>query len=405
MNKFFARAIAGMIPFRNLRHKVREQLIPAPRKKEGTTSAQGQMITHLNALGQLIHQDNSHVAARLDVLEQFVRQNTNRISARLNAFEQLINENMVHTTQLVSQIESNQVMLSGSCREKYLMIAGTNKQQLHLHTSDSGELCFTLPQAKNIKLPPVLVLTLPKAGTHFMAKILDNIGYQNAGYYVYNYDGRHILVDYRSSFDIESRLILLSRDNSINMPLDVSLSLLLQGQYATGHIVPDAYYDMGKIRNIRKIHMIRDLRVVLVSLMRWYQKLLASPFAGNTSEELMLSFIDSHGSAYREQHVRGAVIWMQKSEIPTIRYEDLLSVESSRKIACAEIIADVVDGDVSSILSAIEKAANAATITKMDAPSALAGYWTAKVEDAFVAHGFDELNKQLDYAKKWRPAL
>lgn len=229
-----------------------------------------------------------------------------------------------------------------------------------------------------------------------MAKVLDYLGYSNSRYILYNCNEKGRVHTGKSHCGDE----VLDKYAYV-LPYDVSLSLLKQGQYTMGHLLPTDDYETGKIKSIQKIYMVRELRSGLVSLMRWSQKLNDFAAVGSAREQMALFMKTPRvGTAYYELAV-GSVAWTQKRKLPLLCYEDMISAEPAAKVRCAEIIAGVVDCEVSLVLSAIDNALNAQTNTKMNTPSTLSEYWSQEAEDAFVALGFDELNEQLGYSRTW----
>lgn len=129
-----------------------------------------------------------------------------------------------------------------------------------IHLDEKLRPCATL--ARGICPHRVLVCSLPKAGTYFIAELLRQIGCESIGMHI----------DHAVVWDYRQRTIEEIRTDSfryiVEMPLELSLRLIRKGQFAVGHIEHNNE-TRGLLRGLKKVFVCRDLRDALISQMRF----------------------------------------------------------------------------------------------------------------------------------------
>lgn len=181
---------------------------------------------------------------------------------------------------------------------------------------------------------PVIIVSIPKAGTYLVAEILKSLGLEDAGIHV-NPDS---LSDYRFATIKEAREDYLKY--TVRLPLEKSVRLVLSGQFIVGHLPYEAYI-VGMLKDFKVIFVKRDLRDALISQMRFF----SLPGRGQHTNhawknledgpEKLLAFMDLYGAEFIRIY-DGMANWLEDAGACKVSFEDIYS-DHGLDIACETI--------------------------------------------------------------------
>jgi hypothetical protein len=247
---------------------------------------------------------------------------------------------------------------------------------------------------------PAIVLSMPKAGTYLVAKILEALGLVDLEVHLWETG----LSDYRGRSNSEK----LERDRELarNIPLRTSAKMVLPGQFAVGHIpcTPEARL---QLETFVRIVCLRDVRHALVSLMRFeHRRLLADPLRAPDRRgwaqspqgpERMRGFLAAEG-AWLLGLSRAAFEWTRGADSVVSRFEDLLGDNGAEaQLRALARIASAVGVDGFAGRRVLDKVLGAETLTYSGRRSKLEGVWDEAVERDFRDMGGREVNELLGY--------
>ncbi len=273
-------------------------------------------------------------------------------------------------------------------------------KRLDLHTDESGRLCFSVEAGETDH--PVCVLSWPKAGTYYVAQILENLGLVNTECHV-GLDG---FTDYRG-LTIDEKL-RLARTKSFAGPLELTSGLVLPGQFIVGHL-PRTWRSVRSLKLFRKVLLVRCWRECLVSFRRFERRrVLADPGRLADRErawvyvddecQQQVGFMETFADSVTKS-ARDMIAWSKDDEILTIRHEQLNGSQGADKLRqCVRGMADhlgiVGDFDCDALIA---RTRGTPTLTRNDQPSRIDDCWSTKAEDIFVSVGGAEVNKLMGY--------
>lgn len=245
---------------------------------------------------------------------------------------------------------------------------------------------------------PVVVATMPKSGTYFVAEYLKCLGLVDSGAHAdeggfSDYRGRD-----RSSARTEFKSLYM------RLPLRETLCLLGPGQYLVGHLpLRDETRDL--FSGIAVIAVRREVRAALVSFMRWIE---LSGRADEADHEWLgeppgpirtASFLRARGEAL-VGYFSLARTWLDEPCATQVAYEDLVGdFGEFRKADAAHAIAKAVGAphSIGEALQCLRAATGTETLTYSGRRTTLDEHWSAECEGVFDALGGDELNGRLGY--------
>lgn len=266
---------------------------------------------------------------------------------------------------------------------------------------DHGKFSFmphSLRKSDSV-LPGIIVVTLPKSGTHLWMKILEECGFvltEIEGCATHIADLRGVSFDgyYQSNI------------TPINMPLYLQIQCLKNGDILPGHIdFSCAEYVQGHPFLISK----RDFRTTAVSYLRHcqcYKNLYSETpwYSLGATEEALFHFLHSEVFAGHMHMCREIIKWDQAFPDHVVRYEDVQQPGSAEYAGVVEKLSRITGLDADSVSAAIERARGTRTFTYSGKKSSLDGIWSDRVEARFQELQGHILNEQLGYSRDWRPA-
>ena len=244
----------------------------------------------------------------------------------------------------------------------------------------------------------IVVCSLPKAGTYFLAEVLSQMGCVATLLHL----SSEVLTDYRWATRQEAREEYQRFITSLE--LSKSLKLVQPGQFAVGHLGCSPQ-SRALLSDFKKVFLYRDMRDGLVSFLR---------FAADTQREgprtrdwsdlpdgpgKMLGFLDHLGESYFAMCLPMGD-WLDQTDVFKLSFETLYGdhgIEAQRKAlealyAYLEISERSVPPE-----ELVAKAMGRPTKTWSGRRTERGIYWNADVEARFRELGGLELNERLGY--------
>jgi hypothetical protein len=142
-------------------------------------------------------------------------------------------------------------------------------QAVYLEVMPNGVLAFKA-ECGNCRRK-AFVISMPKSGTYLIAKILSELGLVDVEIHA----APAVVTDYRDK-TIDDK-IGKARQYVRYLPIEISSSLIHEGQFAVGHL-PYDWRHISASRDFARIVTVRNPRDALVSMMRFEMKrMLADP--------------------------------------------------------------------------------------------------------------------------------
>jgi len=192
----------------------------------------------------------------------------------------------------------------------------------------------------NDDLPPVIVNSFPKSGTHLLGRIIKQLNYHeipimvlNDNYLDFNKNGDWNKWEPIVNAGLSEKIINPKR---IGCPSTVAVSKLRMGQYFVSHLKHST--KMNKLiekKSIKHIFIIRDLRDVICSMANYRMNLKAHAYLPNwyfylkslqTEDERLLTCIkglDRFLESYLT-HLEYGWGWLTENNVLIVRFENLV---------------------------------------------------------------------------------
>jgi hypothetical protein len=245
-----------------------------------------------------------------------------------------------------------------------------------------------------------MIVTVPKAGTYLMAKVLANLGMVDLEVHL----SETTMGDFRymSIEEKISKVRMLVQD----IPLEVSARMILPGQFGVGHLscTPN---NREILAPFVRILCLREVRHALVSYMRFEARrcaadplwLAGARFWLDAPDNIarMRGFLATNAEGYLRL-VRGIHGWTHEPGVITCRFEDLVGENGAvAQHRSAESVAVGIGLDASAGLTALLGALGQPTLTYSGRRTTLEGFWNSSSEAFFREIGGHEVNELLGY--------
>lgn len=256
----------------------------------------------------------------------------------------------------------------------------------------ASERCDECPN-----LPGLFIVTLPKSGTYFWGKILQECGYEDIEIHA---DG-HCFSDYRGH-TIREKLDNFT-DYTVQMPFFLQTQLIERGQYLLGHL---PYFCAEFIKNEIFIVTVRDLRTVFVSFLRFAQRRRhyanTAWYSLGCTEEALYTFICSPEARELIGPATELCRWVENYPEHVLRFEDLSQPESDGYCKIVDYLGRQTSLGPTAVAAAIERARGTETKTWSGKLSVVEDFWSERIENQFKLLGADVLNERLGYNRVWK---
>ena len=250
----------------------------------------------------------------------------------------------------------------------------------------------------------IFILTVPKSGTYLIAKIFENFGIVNCGVHV----ATDIIQDNR--FADEQILRVQPGIYTISAPLDISVDLICPGQFAFGHI-PCSKNEQSLLGVFRKVFSFRDLRDVIISLVRYYESrkvkitkperlVLYEKFKELLmGSKKMFYWFELWGSEI-ETLIRYMSPWKDCQDVFQLKFEVLMGdYGKEHQISLLNDLCRFVglDIDEDKIEEALRDSIGSDTLTYSGKRSSYSQWWNNDIDELYRSYGYEELNKAYGY--------
>lgn len=231
--------------------------------------------------------------------------------------------------------------------------------------------------------PPLVINSIPKSGTYFIEAALAKLGMCSLNLHI----SSDFLHDYRGvdQADMHRKPAALA----VNVPAAALAEILCVGEMVVGHI--DEHIQLDKIGRlgVRVLHVVRDLREVLVSLYHFKKNRVEPVSPGDVVwrtlplEAGFIAFL-SYFETLDIAHI------MRMTEIILARPEPMLQYE--------QMVQGIVppEANLSGLGESLSATFNQPTSTLSGRDRSLS-LWSPTIEEFFVASGMHALNKKLGY--------
>lgn len=311
---------------------------------------------------------------------------------------QKLNDELSELKKMLNALNHNLIQLGIGSETVYF---SDGNKIFPLYRDDKGKLSFTLPSStkEHSDFPGIIVVTLPKSGTHLWVKILEECGFVPTGIFSH----QTTCGDFRNITDED---FFQSPENiPLYLPFYLQVQCLKKGEILPGHMdFSCAKYVQGHPILISK----RDFRTAAISLLRHSQrfKIFSNEpwYSLGATEEALHSFIQSKAFALQIQLCKEIIKWEQAFPDHVVRYEDLEQPGSAEYAGVVEKLSRITGLDADRVSSAIERAHGAKTFTYSGKKSSLDGIWSDRVEERFQELQGHILNEQMGYPRDWKRA-
>jgi len=245
-------------------------------------------------------------------------------------------------------------------------------------------------------LAPWVVVTIPKSGTYLTAAYLKELGLIDSGVHLDDIG----FSDYRNRTILE--MVENYREFRKIYPLRKSIKLLREGQFAVGHI---GFNDqtVTELAKSNIIFVTREIRTVMVSMMRW----LSCHGRGEAShwksiednQQKMLAFLRESGPSLIGwfDAIAG---WNTYQDALILQFEVLTGGGGTAADLAYRVAQETGVGlSVQQAADMLNKVMGQSTTTWSGKLSELNEFWSDEAEDLFRTIGGVELNQRLGYPK------
>ena len=312
------------------------------------------------------------------------------IHERIGSTEWHINRNY----EAIKDVLYSMISIASASKKTSLFLPDGTQHLYDVEKEANGGICFRSTEGNG--RPPVFIVTLPKSGTYFLGKIIEELGYAN----VHIHSGRDAFHDYRNRNLKEQMDSYLNF--SVMLPYILQIQLVRSGQYLLGHLP----YECAPLLESKSLFlMIRDMRYVLLSALRFlqrreYYKNRNWFYRGNTEEALFLFMCDDSAKQFIQSGIQ-MIEWCKLRPASVIRYEYIIDETNEYFLTTVKRLADMLAIPYTEVLSARERAAGQQTHSYSGKPSQLAGIWSDRIEEKFHELGGEKINYELGYCTGW----
>lgn len=272
-----------------------------------------------------------------------------------------------------------------------------------MYRGEDGKLFFTPPEHASVQARErgnIFFVTLPKSGTHFWMKILEECGYIKT-------DADNvwtICVDIRN-IPSEKFFQTPLTEIYVEFPFYLHTQCLRPKEFILGH----TNFSCSKyIHEEKFLICVREFRTTIVSLLRFVQRMIdyrdAPWYSLGPTEEALYLFVQSSTFEWQINMCKEIIKWIQAFPDRVVRFEALDQPGSAEYADVVEKLCRVTELDADTVAAAIERARGAKTLTYTGKKSSLDGIWSERIEERFRAMQCHILNEQMGYSRDWKPA-
>lgn len=291
---------------------------------------------------------------------------------------------------LFSEILANQIMASENADEKevdYLVRWGGERKTMKLFRDKKGKLSLLPRNPENKHDRSVIYSSLPKCGTHFIQRVLYNLGFESVDFNPHHrFDG--VVTDWRFCDRINNE--------QYYFPYFMAGQLLQPGQMLGGHILPEWMKNMCAPNEA--FVGVRDLRFAVVSYFRQRHVHSADVHSRRafTEEELYMFLVNGDKQDERMWDLM-RIMTPLTSYCKIVRFEELSAAKNGIASSSIDAIASITGCSEKDVLEAAAKSNGQKTFTFSGEHSKIKDVWSKRIEDVFVSLKLDVANEELGY--------
>jgi len=245
----------------------------------------------------------------------------------------------------------------------------------------------------------VFLATVPKAGTYMMAQILARLDLVSCRVHV----AKDEVVDLRFAPDAIARYYPSELGRRID--LQDSLRMIAPGQFAFGHIGLEIPGARAGLAGFKVVVMVRNLRDVYVSLLRYFRERRDMPLVGVQTALLddlarLLEWDMDRVGPHRLLGFQGLARWRDEPNALCLRYEAVVGDEGREtQLDALRRLATFLGGTGPDdrLADILRTVIGQPTVTKMEEPTVAAAHWSEEAERRYRRIGFPALNRELGY--------
>ena len=245
---------------------------------------------------------------------------------------------------------------------------------------------------------PVVVLSVPKAGTYLMGQVLTLLGVRDTGIH---FDE----VGFQDNSGRSREAILADCLTLRRAAKDSEVVLRIPaGHYGVGHARHSEELERS-LSQCQTLFLRREVRACVISMMRFCDR---PDWDGDRSwkdeqepSRKVLAYLRSDGVNFLAW-ISGIILWERSPVVTRFRFEDLVAGGDRATATVVEVATAVsMHVDLPFAQKVIETALLSNTVTRSSRPSIVEEYWSADAESEFRRLGGHHLNGQIGYPQNW----
>jgi hypothetical protein len=249
---------------------------------------------------------------------------------------------------------------------------------------------------KDVERPPVIVNSIPKAGTYFLEAALADVGFVPSRLQL---GGRTVVHDYRDVPEVE--IHRMPRLVELQCPLAHVAAALEGGDVAVGHVEFEDILTDIRQQGVLVLSVVRDLRSVIQSLFRFKLTKVAPVDAADVHWRTLEG--DAQLAGFLKYYHGGDLDFIRRigrmmAKIPGaafLRYETLS--EGRLDPACLALLEDKSPELARKLSDSLAKTKGTKTPTWSGGHSSWQDMWTYDLEVYFRQSGMQAVNELLGY--------
>jgi hypothetical protein len=275
------------------------------------------------------------------------------------------------------------------------LLDASGGRRLPLHRLASGHLVANRRQGH--ATCRVMVVSMPKAGTYLVARLLDRLGFVDTELHL----GETVLTDYRG-LPIEEKRGAGFRERVIQLPITMSAGLVTTGQFAVGHL-PHTPAVRQALAGFRTIVLVRNPYDAIVSRLRFRVESGREPpetpwvrMAPGPAQAL--AYLHHVGRDRVVGSIAPLVGWLDEPGVFMASFERLTESrgdELRQRLAALAAFVDADGTDIETLF--LNEVLDRPTPTLSSRRTRTRDYLDADVEDLLRSWGFEELARRFGY--------
>ncbi|MGA0608465.1 hypothetical protein ACO2Q0_20930 [Phenylobacterium sp. VNQ135] len=242
---------------------------------------------------------------------------------------------------------------------------------------------------------PLMVLSIPKAGTYLIAAWLEALGWVDTELHLSNFT----LMDYRGLSLAAKRA---GQGRECYVPVCTSAGFIGRGQFAVGHVKPEPWAQQA-FKDTTRLFLMRDLAYATLSHLRF---LIATgrgaPSAAwrsmPASPRQALAFLEEEGQRLFEDEYGPMCGWLDE-DLTVVAFEDLVTMRAGPRLGSLEALLAKESGlPLEIVRQRLTSVIGRETKTYSGETTRISQWWNEEVRQRFVRLGLNDLHSKLGYS-------